>query len=354
MLDREHCYVCNREAKRESLAWEHISSLLNRKDSSQGKPIQIFKNDLNDFFGEIQLGAQSYVGRISGIQGSIIRTREKEQELLEKITKINDKVKNLKEDRSHLIIGGDEDNLIDARHIMAQYRGALTRLQKAEEDIIKSKIRIDGLNEGIRKDENELGRMRPQDTPKEYELHLELSSDLRDAAQRTRIRVFDDMILKLEKEANKHFQNLIKYNELAGGILKFAKNPIGTIDFKYIDENDNEVTGASEGFQRMKVLAVLMAIISVNPQGYLYPLLADAPLSAFGQGFILGFFEETEKVFPQSIILIKDLYDRDSENKLNKLGNELLKNKSVSSIYLNQIPKNLKQVEVYTEHIKIK
>ena len=162
------------------------------------------------------------------------------------------------------------------------------------------------------------------------------------------------MILKLEKEANQHFQNLIKYNELAGGILKLEKNPRGTIDFKYIDEEGNEVTGASEGFQRMKVLAVLMAIISVNPYGYLYPLLADAPLSAFGQGFIKGFFEETEKVFPQSIILIKDLYDRESENKLNKLGNELLKNNSVSTMYLNQIPKNLKQLDVYTEHKKIK
>jgi DNA sulfur modification protein DndD len=354
MLDREHCYVCNREAKKESDSWIHIASLMSRKDSGQSKPIQIFNNDLNDFFGEIQLGAQSYVGRIGGIQESIFRTREKEQELLEKITKVKEKIKNLKEDRSHLIIGGDEDNMVDARQIMAQYKGALTRLQKSEEDIKKSKIRIDGLKEGIRKDENELGRMRPQDTPKEYELHLEISTDLRDAAQRTRIRVFDDMLLKLEKEANQHFQNLIKYNELSGGILKFEKNPIGTIDFKYIDEEGNVVSGASEGFQRMKVLAVLMAIISVNPYGYLYPLLADAPLSAFGQGFIRGFFEETEKVFPQSIILIKDLYDRDSENKLNKLGNELLNNRSVSSIYLNQIPENLKQVEVYTEHIKIK
>ena len=97
-----------------------------------------------------------------------------------------------------------------------------------------------------------------------------------------------------------------------------------------------------------------MAIISVNPNGYLYPLLADAPLSAFGQGFIKGFFEETEKVFPQSIILIKDLYDLEADNKLNKLGNELLKNNSVSTMYLNQIPRNFKQVEVYTELKKIK
>ena len=196
--------------------------------------------------------------------------------------------------------------------------------------------------------------MRPQDTPKEYEIHLDISTDLRNAAQRTKIRVFDNMILMLEKEANQHFQNLIKYNELAGGILKFQKNPRGTIDFNYVDEKGNDVSGASEGFQRMKVLAVLMAIISVNPNGYLYPLLADAPLSAFGQGFIKGFFEETEKVFPQSIILIKDLYDLEADNKLNKLGNELLKNNSVSTMYLNQIPRNFKQVEVYTELKKIK
>ena len=353
MLEREHCYVCNRDAKKETEPWRHILSLLNRKESGQLKNVDIFKNDLSDFFGDIQLGAQSYVGRMGAIPNSILRTREREQELLEKITNTKDKIKGLRDDRSHLIIG-DEDNMTDARQIMAQYRGALSRLQKAEDDIIKSKNRIELLIEGIRKDENELSRMRPQDTPKEYEIHLDISTDLRNAAQRTKIRVFDNMILKLEKEANQHFQNLIIYNELAGGILKFDKNPRGTIDFNYIDEAGNEVGGASEGFQRMKVLAVLMAIISVNPYGYLYPLLADAPLSAFGQGFIKGFFEETEKVFPQSIILIKDLYDSESENKLNKLGNELLKNDSVSTIYLNQIPKNSKQVEVYTELKKIK
>lgn len=353
MIDREHCYVCDREAKKGSEHWNHIVSLLNRKELSTNKSIQIFKNDLNNFFGDIQLGAQSYVGRMGGIQDSILRTREKEQDLLERITKVRDKIKNLKDERSHLIIGG-EDDMTDARQIMAQYKGALNRLQKAEDDIVKAQNRIKSLNESIRLDENELSRMRPQDTPKEYEIHLDISSALRDAAQRTRIRVFDEMILKLETEANQHFQNLIKYNELSGGILKLDKNPRGTIDFNYVDDQGNEVSGASEGFQRMKVLAVLMAVISVNPQGFLYPLLADAPLSAFGQGFIKGFFEETEKVFPQSIILIKDLYDGDSKNKLNDLGNEFLKNDSVSTIYLNQIPNNLKQIEIFTEHKKIK
>jgi len=346
MVDREHCYVCNRPAEKDSEPWKHIASLLDRKNSDTNKTIQMFKNDLDEFFGDIQLRAQSYVGRIGNISDSVLRTRKKERELLERINRIKGKIKSLKDERSHLIIG-DEDDMADARQIMAQYGGALKRMHEAEGAIVSAKDKIEALKARIKEDETELGKMRPQSTSTKYVTHLNISSDLRDAVQRTRVRVFDAMILKLEEKANQHFQNLIKHNEIEGGILKFEKNPRGTIDFKYVDEEDNEVTGASEGFQRMKVLAVLMAVISVNPNGYLYPLLADAPLSVFGQGFIKGFFEETEKVFPQSIILISD-------NKLNQLGKELLKNASVSTIYLNQIPKNKKQVEIFTENKKIK
>ncbi len=353
MIEREHCYVCNRDAKEGTGPWKYISSLLNREESDSAKKKKVFKNDLDEFFGEIQMNAQPYLKIIGSINESVFKTRKKEQKLLEQIKKVQDKIKSIKDERSHLIIGNEED-MADARTIMEQYKGAIKRMEKANHDIARTKGRISDLKEKIRKDENELQRMRPKNTPKEYELHLDISADISAAARRTRVRVFDNMIAKLEAKANEHFQNLIKHNELAGGILKFKKTPADTIKFAYLDEKGNEVTGASEGFQRMKVLAVLMAIISVNPQGFLYPLIADAPLSAFGHGFIKGFFEETQKVFPQSIILIKELYDKGAGNKLNQLGEELLKNDSVSTIYLNQIPDDLKQVGIYTEHKKIK
>ena len=353
MIDREHCHVCNRPAKEDTDEWKYMVSLLHRHEPENSESKKVFKNDLDEFFGDIQSDAQPYVKRINDIKNSIFKTRERVQDLLNKITKVKAKIKNIKDERSHFIVG-DDDNMTDARSTMAQYKGAIQRMEKALTDITKIKGRIVNLREGIRQDEAELGRMRPTSTSEGDELHLDISADLRDAAQRTRVRIFDNMISKLDVEANNHFQNLIKYNELAGGILKFEKTPTNGIDFNYVDEDGNAVPGASEGFQRMKVLAVLMAIISVNPQKFQYPLLADAPLSAFGHGFIRGFFEETQKVFPQSIILIKDLYNKDSINKLNPLGEELLTNNSVSTIYLNQIPENLKQIEVYTEHKKIK
>lgn len=352
MIDKEHCYVCNREAKKGSDAWSYMKSLLYRPKNDAIDNKTIFKNDLNNFFGEIQIKAGPYVSRMENVQNSILATRKKEDELKNKINDINDKIKRIKEERSHLIIGDAEDTR-NISKIMAQYKQALSRMQKSETDIVRTRAIIKDYRERIKKDEAELKRITPKDTPKEYIKHFELCSDIRDAAERTRKRVFDRMIDKLENEANRHFKNLIKYNDLSGGLLKFEKNLRGTIDFNYIDEDGNEVTGASEGFQRMKVLAVLMAIISVNPSGYQYPLIADAPLSAFGQGFIKGFFEETKDVFPQSIILIKDLYDRESTNKLNSLANDLIENRFVDTLYVNMIPNNIKPTEIQTENIKV-
>ena len=108
-------------------------------------------------------------------------------------------------------------------------------------------------------------------------------------------------------------------------------------------------SGASEGFQRMKKFAVVMSIISANTSQYNYPLLADAPLSAFGKAFNKGFFEAIPDVFPQSIILVKDLYDKDSEDKLTDLGQQLIKSNVIKTFYLNEVDKESSQIERTTK-----
>ncbi|PHK25149.1 hypothetical protein VF12_37085 [Nostoc linckia z15] len=162
------------------------------------------------------------------------------------------------------------------------------------------------------------------------------------------------MVNLLEKYANEHFQSLIKYNDLAGGILKFEKSPSGSILFNYIDSTGNLVHGSSEGFQRMKKFSVVMAVISANTTTYNYPLLADAPLSAFGSAFTEGFFEAVGGVFPQSIILVNDLYESDDEMKLNELGKKIIKKDFIKRVYINKVDKNKEQIERTTDKIKLK
>jgi DNA sulfur modification protein DndD len=121
-----------------------------------------------------------------------------------------------------------------------------------------------------------------------------------------------------------------------------------------MDSKGNVVHGSSEGFQRMKKFSVVMAVISANTAKYNYPLLADAPISAFGEGFTEGFFEATGNVFPQSIVLVKDLYKGNDKMKINDLGKKLLKDPLVKTMYVNQVTEGVEQVDLITTKIKLK
>jgi len=352
MLEKEHCYVCNREAPKGSPAHNHLTSLLERPSKKQD--IEIFKNDLSAFFSDIQLGSQPFISRMSNIPDSIKQTRLREEELNRKIKNLQDKIKEQRDKRSNLIIGEEDAELSDVKAIMSQYKGAITRTDRAKNDLEISTEKLSKIHSDLKRLEDEIGKIDIADVPAGYKTNYAFASDLKNAAERTKFRIYNEMLGTLEKHANTHFKSLIKYSDLTGGELKFIGTPTDTIEFSYVDKKGNDVAGASEGFQRMKVLSVLMAIISVNKTGYEYPLLADAPLSAFGQNFIRGFFEETALVFPQSILLIKDLYDKDTPNKLNKLGTELLTSDNVKTLFVNDIPKGLEQVEIYTTKKKLK
>ncbi len=354
MIEKEFCYVCNRDAKKGTDSYNHLVSLLDRP----GKKIEIevFKNDLGAFFSEIMVGAQPFISRMASVPDSVKQTRLKEKELNDKIKSIQLKIKDQRDKRSHLIIGEEDSDASSQRAIMSQYRGAISRMERAKGDLETSAEKVAKIKRDLNLLGDEIGRMGAsiKDVPEAYKSNYAFAFDLKNAADRTRTRVYKNMLDTLENYANQHFSNLIKYNDIKGGKLKFVNTANDTIEFYYIDKFGNEVSGASEGFQRMKVLSVLMAIISVTKTGYEYPLLADAPLSAFGQGFIRGFFEETAKVFPQSIILIKDLYDKTSPNKINVLGQELLSNEDIKTVYLNEIPEDLDQIDIYTTKKKIK
>jgi len=55
----------------------------------------------------------------------------------------------------------------------------------------------------------------------------------------------------------------------------------------------------------------------------LYTLISDAPLSTFGDDYILGFCKTVSKVYRQSIIMSKEFYKNET------LRNELLANDEI-------------------------
>lgn len=354
MIDDEHCYVCNRDAKKGTPAYENLVKLKDRpKDKHSEKPF--VKNDLNNFFGDLQINAQPFYNKFDSIRDSIIKTKEKEVELKESIDKLKKQIKSIEDDRSSIMIAGHDAEL-SAQEIISNYNGAVRRMENANgkiNDLIIPKI--NKYKKDLKAIEQEIKDLnKSNDIPSGYNENYEVLNDLEEAAQKAKERVFDGMIQLLEEHANIHFKNLIKNNDLSGGILKFEKNPNGSINFNYLDSKGNTVHGSSEGFQRMKKFSVVMAIISANNSEYNYPLLADAPISAFGEGFTEGFFEAIGDVFPQSIVLVKELYKREDEMKINELGKRLLKDGKVKTMYVNHVPENAEQIELVTSQTKLK
>lgn len=351
MIDREHCFVCDREAKEGSPAHNHFIKLKNRTIDSKND-VEFVKNNLEGFFGGLQINSQPFYNKISNIEDSILKTREREIALNDRLTKLKKELKLLKDQRKDILIAGSGDD--DAQTIINRYKGAIRRMESSSFQIERLKENIKRLKINIHNTEKEVQSLRPTNIPEGYLLNYEICSDLAEATEKAKERVFDNMVSLLEKYANEHFQNLIKYNDLAGGILKFEKSPSGSILFNYNDSKGNVVHGSSEGFQRMKKFSVVMSVISANTTKYNYPLLADAPISAFGEGFTEGFFEATGKVFPQSIVLVKDLYKGKDKMKINDLGKKLLKDPNVKTMYVNQVNEGVEQVELVTTKIKLK
>ena len=351
MIDREHCFVCDREAKIGSTAHNHFIKLKNRTVDSKND-VEFVKNNLEGFFGGLQINAQPFYNKITNIEESILKTREREIALNDRLTKLKKELKLLKDQRKDILIAGSGDE--DAQTIINRYKGAIRRMESSSFQIERLKENIKRLKTNIHNTEKEVQSLRPTNIPEGYLLNYQICADLADATEKAKERVFDNMVSLLEKYANEHFQNLIKYNDLSGGILKFEKSPSGSILFNYNDSKGNIVHGSSEGFQRMKKFSVVMSVISANTTKYNYPLLADAPISAFGEGFTEGFFEATGKVFPQSIVLVKDLYKGNDEMKINDLGKKLLKDPNVKTMYVNQVNEGVEQVDLVTTKIKLK
>ena len=355
MIENEHCYVCDRPALGGSPEYRYLEKLRDRPSNITEKEKSFVVNDLKNFFDNIQINAHPFHGKISGVRNSIKSTREKEKDLQRQIDQIKVKLKSLKDERKDIFVGGEDSENSDA-NILTSYQGAIKRMEGATnkiDDIIRPRIKK--LKEQIKNIENEIKTLnKTQNIPKGFRENYEISVDLARATFNAKERVYDGMIQLLEKHANNHFQNLTVNNDLAGGILRFEKTPSGSINSVYSDKENNIVYGSSEGFQRMKKFSVVMAIISANRTGYNYPLLADAPISAFGEGFTEGFFEASGKVFPQSIVLVKEIYKRNDDMNINDLGRRLLKDKKVKTMYVNHVPKGAEQIDLVTTKTKLK
>ena len=342
MLEEEKCFVCGRNAAQHSKPWEHIQSVLDAHTVTTN--VSESKQKFNGLLDTLMKSASALSTRIEKIDKHVSEVKLKDKQFREEKQKLRARYEDFKNE----LLGLGETKEEKDEITINQFEGATRRVERYERSIKDKEKDIVGLNSKLEAKNNELQSLAGKELNDTYEKQLSMLTDIDKIANNTRAKLLDEIIGKLEQKSNEYYRLLTESSSVDGGFIRIRRKEDETFSVELEDQEGNKQYGLSEGYQRMKKLAVIMGIIASKEEGRLeYPLIADAPLSTFGKGLIEGFFRQVPEAFHQSVIMVKDLYDSTSNDYLNDIGREVLqKIKSTSgSLHINLVDKNQPQVE---------
>lgn len=135
-----------------------------------------------------------------------------------------------------------------------------------------------------------------------YEDFANLMKKINDIIVQTKDDIYDRTIKALAEQANEKYTALTSGNQSSGGQLRFERNH-DVVNVSIRDVQNGEITGLGTGFQRMKQLAIVMAIISSkigDEKKFDYPFISDAPFSEFGEKLRQQFLQScTRCIWPK-------------------------------------------------------
>lgn len=333
MLKEQSCMVCGRPAIKGSTEWKHIQLVLDYHRPKQDIPA---KQSFTQLLDILMRSASAYSNQLTTVNEGFTNARVNDKQF--RILKQN--LYAAMEDKQNELIGLGETKVEYDQATINRYGAAEKRITKYESEIKTADDDLVLFTSQLDRKNKEIDSLTTNQFNKAYLDRQKMMNDVLTIAHNSKKRIYRKVLQELEDKSNFYFKEMTKSNSVDGGIIKMTANPDDTFAIDICDSENNKIYGLSEGFQRMKKLAVITAIIATTEGGRLgYPLIADAPLSSFGKGFIQGFFNKVPEVFHQSIIMVKDLFDQSAANLLNDIGNEVLNKIKVSSgsLHINQI-----------------
>lgn len=350
MLKNEICEVCGQPAVKHSEAWNHIKLILDRPKKKSTN-----RNDFGHFYGTLQKNASSYRMSIPKIEDKIesVKTnldciKEHLEELEEKKDLIFTELNNA---------GGNADNSeFSDKAIISDYNTVNTTITLKDREITSKQSMIATWENSLKVINKKLSSYKKSTETVRYEKFAELMRSINSIINKTKDDIFDRTIAALAKEANEKYISLTSGNQTSGGKLVFERNH-DVVNVSIRNVADGEITGLGTGFQRMKQLAIVMAVISSKigeEKKFDYPFISDAPFSEFGENFINNFFKVAPGVFSQSIIMIKELYDPNAKDYLTPFGKRILEEmksgKIPGTFYVNVIEEKADTTGLVTTH----
>lgn len=350
MLKTEVCEVCGQRAHKGSDAWNHIKMILDRP-----KKISTTRNDFGHFYGMLQKSASSYLMSIPRLTSKIEDVKIRLEKMKENLEELEEKKNDIFTELNNA--GGHADNSeYNDRNVVADYRQVNSVISIKEREIIDKNKMVATMVNSLAAINQKLSSYKKSMDIERYEEFALVVGNINAIVEETKDDIFDRTIKALAQNANEKYRALTSGNQSSGGILDFQRDH-DVVNVTIRDVNNGEITGLGTGFQRMKQLAIVMAVISSkigDEKKFDYPFISDAPFSEFGENFINNFFAVAPDVFSQSIIMIKELYDPNADDFLTPFGRRILdkmnKGQIPGTFYVNVIEEKADTTGLVTTH----
>nr|WP_321221368.1 AAA family ATPase [uncultured Psychroserpens sp.] len=343
MLDEEHCLVCDREAPKGSEPWLKMKELIDRS-KLRIKNIEDEEITIHDFSNDLKKLYQNGLGlshNIKRIDDDISKTFTNIQKLSTKRKTLSQDLEKLEKEVESMISESAID-VSEAQNLLSSYQSQNDYAKRFQKELTLTEVSKERTKKQIEIINKELGDLVTGEIPAFLQEKVEILEDFKAIAHSTRERIFKQLVNMLEEEANKHYKEMIQGNLSARGIIKLKELSNKNYMPELVDENGNVLLQLNTGNIILIKLATIMAIISARKGSRdtdLYTLITDAPMSAFGDDYTIGFCKTVSKVYKQSIIMSKEFY------KNIELRNELLNNKDIKLGKVYMITPNIPEEE---------
>lgn len=311
MLEDKQCFVCGQSAPENSNAYKLIEAHLEKINTTDTsiKDSEISNYNFRNDFDRLFTNAITVKGKIENIDDSITRYEKNLDDLEKELDTIQNDYDSQSEKLNSLI---EQESLsISKAEVITEKIKTVNKLIRDTQTKIDNLVgNIDHQNSELKEMEKSLDKLVVGAIDDRFVKGAEIGEKLFQLSKSTRERVFAELIAKLEMEANDHYREMTIGNKAARGIIKIKKNG-RNYSPDIVNDDGVSLQGMNTGNMILIKLATIMAIISARDStrdNELYTLISDAPLSALGEKYSLGFCRTVSNVYKQSIITSKEFY----------------------------------------------
>lgn len=344
MLEEEHCYICDRPAKKGSNHYQAIERLLPENYPSV--------NELKDSYRNMEVFTElaKNVTRVDENKGNFQQLAEENQNELYSTTEL------LYEEKKHLESSKENIRFLLQDLGIASIEDMETHLRNSgiyTEDIAKFSAKL-GRKEAESEElrikidfyRKELFKLSGDKVSPDILKYREYFEDFANAVDEGKKKEYHKLLQFLEQQANTHYRNINKSSGAYEGMIKFNKTTSEGYSARIYNNSGEDVTPNMNTSQILSMqMSILMSILSTNKRKTLskkYPLIADAPNSAFDYKKRQALLKEIANTFEQSIMMmfeyLEDDLTRVNRYKIDKPAiEELRKNLRNLNINLNVI-----------------